>query len=95
MDSAQSGALEESVPEGKVVVGQRLKSMKTRSVMVVSSGGGGGRMVAGEAGGGVVAIESEEEERRRRERRVSGILGLRWSGGWCLWWWVWERMGWG
>lgn len=61
---------------------QRLKSMKTRSVIVVSSGG----EAAGEGGGGVAARERDEEERRRRERRVSGVLGLRWSGGWWLWW---------
>ena len=47
---------------GRKVVGQRLKSMKIRSVIVVSSGG-----EASEGGGGVVVVrESEVVERRRR-----------------------------
>lgn len=64
--------------EGKVVVGQRLKSMKTRSVMVMSTGGG---RDSADEGNGAVAMESEEEERRSRERRVSGVLVLRCPGG--------------
>ena len=74
---------------GRKVVGQRLKSMKIRSVIVVSSGG-----EASEGGGGVVVVRESEVVERRREQRV--IMGLRWrgGGGWWLWWW-WERRSWG
>ena len=59
---------------GRKVVGQRLKSMKTRSVMVVSSGG-----EASEGGGGVAMVRQSEVVERRREQQV--IIGLRWKGG--------------
>ena len=72
---------------GRKVVGQRLKSMKTRSVMVVSSGG---EAKASDGGGRVVVKESEVVE-RRREQWV--IMGLRWRGGGG--WWLWERRSWG
>ena len=74
---------------GRKVVGQRLKSMKIRSVIVVSSGG-----EASEGGYGVVVVRESEVVERRREQRV--IMGLRWrgGGGWWLWWW-WERRSWG
>ena len=77
---------------GRKVVGQRLKSMKTRSVMVVSSGGEAKASEGGGCGGRVVVKESEVVE-WRRARRV--FLGLKWrAGGWWLWWW-WERRSWG
>ena len=69
---------------GRKVVGQRLKSMKIRSVMVVLSGG-----EASEGGGGVVMVSESEMVERRRERQV--IMGLRWRGG-GRWW---ERRSWG
>ncbi|KAF3947621.1 hypothetical protein CMV_026270 [Castanea mollissima] len=70
---------------GRKVVGQRLKSMKIWSVMVVSSGG-----EASEGGGGVVVVRESEMVERRREQRV--IMGLRWRGGGGWWW---ERRSWG
>ncbi|KAK9992856.1 hypothetical protein SO802_022559 [Lithocarpus litseifolius] len=48
-------------------MGQRLKSMKIWSVMVVSSGG-----EASEGGGGVVVVRESEVVERRRERQVNG-----------------------
>ena len=87
-DSVQRGVEESGERVGLVlgrnVVGQRLKSMKIWSVMVVLSGG-----EASEGGGGVVMVSESEVVERRRERRV--IMGLRWrgGGGW------WERRSWG
>ena len=48
-------------------MGQRLKSMKIRSVMVVSSGG------EASEGGGVVVVRESEVVERMRERRVITI----------------------
>ena len=59
---------------GRKVVGQRLKYMKTRSMVVVSSGG-----EASEGGGGVAMVRQSEVVERRREQQV--IIGLRWKGG--------------
>ena len=59
---------------GRKVVGQRLKSMKTRSVMVVSSGGEAKASEGG--GGGRVVVKESEVVERRSERRV--IMGLKW-----------------
>ena len=52
---------------GRKVVGQRLKSMKIQSVMVVSSGG------EASEGGGVVVVRESEVVERTRERWV--IMG--------------------
>ena len=68
-------------------MGQRLKSMKIWSVMVVSSGG------EASEGGGVVVVRESEVVERTREWRV--IMGLRWRGGGGGWWWWWERRSWG
>ena len=59
---------------GRKMVGQRLKSMKIWSVIVVSSGG-----EASEGGGGVAMVRQSEVVERRREQQV--IIGLRWKGG--------------
>lgn len=58
-------------------MGQRLKSMKTRSVMVVSGGGGD---AAADDGGGRRVRESGAE--RRRERRVKCVMDF--GFGWWL-----------
>lgn len=79
-------------------LGQRAKSMKIRSVMVVSnlgndgcdggSGGGDGGGGSGGGGGGegeVIDGRVVVVERKRRERRVMGrnVLGFTW---WWNWW---------
>ena len=73
---------------GRKVVGQKLKYMNIRSVMVVSSGG-----EASEGGGGVVVVRESEVVERRWEWRV--IMGLRWKGGGGWWWWERRSWGWG
>lgn len=59
------------VRSGRKNEGQMLKSMKTRSVMVVS-GGGDGSTGDGEVVVVVVVEERDVVERKRRERRVKG-----------------------
>ncbi|KAK9992863.1 hypothetical protein SO802_022566 [Lithocarpus litseifolius] len=49
---------------GRKVMGQRLKSMKIQSVMVVSSGA-----ETSKGGGGVVVVRESEVVDRRRERQ--------------------------
>ena len=64
-----------------------LKSMKTRSVMVVS--GGGVVVVAAAAESAGMEREVERTRRERRSKRVSelgfgGATGT-WRGGWSRW----------
>lgn len=61
-----------SVPSGRKKVGQREKSRKMRSVMVVSGGGGGG------GGGGrerVVLVVDEKKRKVRRGKLTDGGEG--------------------